>query len=637
MEDESSQASSTSNIELCPLEGCSSAVWKYFGFPSRDGKFVEPDKKKRTSVHCKVCAKVLKYTGNTTNLRYHLQHNHRSEYKNMLDAEAPEKEAARKRVADTVAGDKRQRLIGDCLEMQSPIIRSSPLWNKLTNSISYFIAKDMQPYDTINDVGFRHMIATFQPRYTPPDRKTLATHYIPRMFDSETTRIQQQISQAEYFAITTDLWTSRSKHAYIGITIHYVTSQFDLRNHLLATKEFSDSHTAENLTEILQRILSEWKLSKDAVSAVTTDNGSNIVLAIDLAGWVRLSCFSHTLQLSVERAMAIPEITKVLARCRRLVSHFNHSSKSSYLLKEKQRDLHHKQHNLVQDVATRWNSAYYMVQRVLEQQQPLCATLLELKKGDLMPSDSEFDTMEKYVIVMKPLVEITEAIGAEQWVTISTLRPLLHKLLHVHLVGKSTDSKIESALKNTMRSDLQNRYVDDALVFLTKAAFLDPRFRMLGFLDSSEREDVISRLKEEAITLAESVIVQDESDDVPQTSRGIQRIKGEHKLMELLGDVVQGSTEDQHLTITPFQKASLEISRYNGEATTELNPLSWWKENLHRYPILSRLARKYLCIPATSVPTERAFSSAGNIVSAKRSCLQPDSVEMLVFLAENLQ
>ena len=55
----------------------------------------------------------------------------------------------------------------------------------------------MQPYDTINDVGFQHMIAAFQPRYTPPDRKTLATHYIPQMFDSETTRFQQQISEAE--------------------------------------------------------------------------------------------------------------------------------------------------------------------------------------------------------------------------------------------------------------------------------------------------------------------------------------------------------------------------------------------------------------------------------------------------------
>ena len=255
-----------------------------------------------------------------------------------------------------------------------------------------------------------------------------------------------------------------------------------------------------------------------------------------------------------------------------------------------------------------------------------------------MPSDSEFDIMEKYVIVMKPLVEITEAIGAEHWITISTLRPLLHKLLHVHLVAKSADSKMESALKNTMRLDLQNRYVDDALLFLTKAAFLDPRFRMLGFLDSSEREDVISQVKEEATTLAESMVTQDESDDVPQTSSGIQRTKGEHKLMKLLGDVVQGSTEDQHLTITPFQKANLEISRYNGEATTELNPLCWWKENLHRYPILSKLAREYLCIPATSIPTERTFCSAGNIVNAKRSCLQPDSVEMLeIFLAENLQ
>ena len=131
-----------------------------------------------------------------------------------------------------------------------------------------------------------------------------------------------------------------------------------MKNHLLATKEFSDSHTAENLTEILQRIFSELKLSKDAVSAVTTDNESNIVLAIDLAGWVWLSCFSHTLQLSVKQAMAIPEITKVLACCRRLVSQFNHSSKSSYLLKKKLRDLHHKHHNFVQDIATRWNSAY---------------------------------------------------------------------------------------------------------------------------------------------------------------------------------------------------------------------------------------------------------------------------------------
>ena len=43
-----------------------------------------------------------------------------------------------------------------------------------------------------------------------------------------------------------------------------------------------------------------------------------------------------------------------------------------------------------------------------------------------MPSDTEFTTLELFVKVMKPLVDITEAIGAERWVTISVVRPLLY-------------------------------------------------------------------------------------------------------------------------------------------------------------------------------------------------------------------
>ena len=252
----------------------------------------------------------------------------------MLKAEEPDKEASQQRAAAGIQEDTSQWLIAPCLREQFPIVRSSPLWNKLTNSICYFITKDMQPYDTVNDKGFQHLLHTFQPRYTPPDCKTLATHYVPQMYDAEVTRIQQQLSEAEYFAITTDMWTSRSKHAYIGVTVHYFTKQFELCSHLLATKEFPESHRTENISELLPKVLSEWKLSTDVVSGVTTDNGSNIVRAIALTGWMQLSCFGHTLQLSVEKAMALPEVSKALARCRKLVSHFNHSAKSSYLLKK---------------------------------------------------------------------------------------------------------------------------------------------------------------------------------------------------------------------------------------------------------------------------------------------------------------
>ena len=66
------------------------------------------------------------------------------------------------------------------------------------------------------------------------------------------------------------------------------------------------------------------------------------------------------------------------------------------------------------------------------------------------------------------------------------------------------------------------------------------------------------------------------------------------------------------------------------------NPLQWWLDHGRHFPILSRIAKKYLCIPATSVPSERAFSVAGYIVNEKRSCLLPESVNSPVFLAANL-
>ena len=45
------------------------------------GKFIEPNKKERKLVYCKLCPKELKYCGNTTNLRNHLEGSHSAEFK----------------------------------------------------------------------------------------------------------------------------------------------------------------------------------------------------------------------------------------------------------------------------------------------------------------------------------------------------------------------------------------------------------------------------------------------------------------------------------------------------------------------------------------------------------------------------
>ena len=117
----------------------------------------------------------------------------------------------------------------------------------LNNSVCYFILKDMQPYQTVNDPGFRAMLSAFDPRYVPMDRKTLATNYIPKLYDRERERICSELCDVSNYALTTDIWTSRHNEAYTGITIHFVNATYQLKSYLLETLEFPEAHTASNM------------------------------------------------------------------------------------------------------------------------------------------------------------------------------------------------------------------------------------------------------------------------------------------------------------------------------------------------------------------------------------------------------
>ena len=53
------------------------------------------------------------------------------------------------------------------------------------------------------------------------------------------------------------------------------------------------------------------------------------------------------------------------------------------------------------------------------------------------------------------------------------------------------------------------------------------------------------------------------------------------------------------------------------------DPFHWWRDHKKQFPILSELARRFLIIPATSVPSERLFSDAGNNMTNKRTTISP--------------
>ena len=51
------------------------------------------------------------------------------------------------------------------------------------------------------------------------------------------------------------------------------------------------------------------------------------------------------------------------------------------------------------------------------------------------------------------------------------------------------------------------------------------------------------------------------------------------------------------------------------QVANDTDPLMWWKQHQQEFPRLSRMARQYLSVPASSASPERLFSSVGLVKS----------------------
>ena len=70
-------------------------------------------------------------------------------------------------------------------------------------------------------------------------------------------------------------------------------------------------------------------------------------------------------------------------------------------------------------------------------------------------------------------------------------------------------------------------------------------------------------------------------------------------------------------------------------ASRSADPVKWSQTNHECFPGLAKLALSLLCVPATSVPTERVLSAAGRIVTKHRAGLSEENVDALIILQQN--
>ena len=150
------------------------------------------------------------------------------------------------------------------------------------------------------------------------------------------------------------------------------------------------------------------------------------------------------------------------------------------------------------------------------------------------------------------------------------------------------------------------------------ATILDPHYHHLKFMDCSTSTAAYSMLKERLALLS----CEEECQIIKETtSQSPKRKKKKTALAILLGE----DEEDDNTASHEFDKYLKETPLKSSE-----NCLEWWSKNSHTYPNLAKLAKRFLCVPATSVPAEQVFSVAGEIVNTKRASLKAENVDLLI-------
>ncbi|CAI5938012.1 unnamed protein product [Closterium sp. NIES-64] len=315
-------------------------------------------------------------------------------------------------------------------------------------------------------------------------------------------------------SLSTDIWTSENNVAFMVVTVHRITKDFQLRQHILDFVQLEGSHTASLIAKTLEGILAEWGLT-EMLFAVTTDNAENnnkamrMLAGIQLrARWRGLSspcsteivtCIAHVMNIAVQAALKKDVVTEALKRLRAVCSYVGWSVQRSENFAQQQRILLRRDDapvlRLISDSPTRWGSTYDMIVRALELQQALALLLMRTDvSGDgtehgvreqldgLRLSDVHWDALVELKEFLEPFNSITKAAEGSLYPTAASVVPLYNQLLDKLEISfrKEGVTPLRQALI-TAALDKLKKYKYGEKEELVVATFLDPRYKTVFF------------------------------------------------------------------------------------------------------------------------------------------------------------
>ncbi|XP_053181398.1 zinc finger BED domain-containing protein 4-like [Scomber japonicus] len=573
---------------------------------------------------------------NTSNLISHLRMNHSESYAAFVQQSNEKKQQGQAALKKNT-----QLTLKESTEKKQKYATDHPRAKAINRKIIECIALDNQPFSIVQDAGFTKLVEFLEPRFTMPNRKYLSDVCLPELYSVVYSHVEKLIADATSISFTTDIWSSSvCQVSMLSLTAQWLDKDFVLKKSVLHSQECRGSHTAEAIASAFEGMFETWTIPKENVHVVVRDNARNMAKATSEFGVPSLPCMAHTLQLAVNGgALSQRSIADALAVGRRVVGHFKHSPLACSRFEDIQKELNMPVKKLQQDVSTRWNSTYYMMQSLVEQKRVLSAYAADYELPTTLTA-TQWGIMEKMITLLKPFEQLTRDISSAE-ATAADVIPGVVSLTRLLAKMDESDKGVQTA-KHTLLEAVSKRFngVQTEPLYAI-ATMVDARYKDRYF-DPDKKEEARNMLLKVVDEMAS--VGNDQQEDAAGASAGDPGQEDQDpppkrartgSLQDMYQEIL---TENDVAKQATTGETASQVHAYLGEATILKTacPFKYWSSTQVRFPALARVARKYLTTPCTSVDSERLFSAVSNVIDEKRNRIHCHNAEMLIFIQKNL-
>ncbi|KAI1899344.1 hypothetical protein AGOR_G00060820 [Albula goreensis] len=150
---------SPSDLNLVAHPRAKSKVWKYFGFDTdADGCILHWKK-----IYCRICMTQIAYSGNTSNLSYHLEKNHPDEFCEFVKSNTEQMREAFATAFSKLKPESSHWLAQETLTMKQNPEHENRKHIDLTSAVISFVCEGMFPVSVVDEPTFKVLLKTADP------------------------------------------------------------------------------------------------------------------------------------------------------------------------------------------------------------------------------------------------------------------------------------------------------------------------------------------------------------------------------------------------------------------------------------------------------------------------------------------